>query len=674
MDLFIPEPTLEFEQPKVAATRLDEDPSMWPKQILQELFRQLPESAEYVPRVMMTEVNDEQGYGYGAVIITSATDSAMTVSEGSGQATKRVLVPILVKQNMLQPLDLLMVGRKMLPLTGSRLRQALFRPSTFSMITQDWGDQSLYDMFYPPGRSDNDVGSGTGGGSGVIRGPGAKFSSVQSILDVVGCTISKPDLEDLAEKLAADPGLGRQLAKNEAFRNSIAKLAQFEDAAYTTADGLFQKIAESRPVHVAQFGFDGTQYWVKKASRDFYFRQAPEYLTRRELLKLAGEEVATKVDMDGTVTVAEPTQDNAPMELEASQWEVVSRSGIYKVKSEGGKEMMGWVIPDLLGFDGVRLPLAVFTNGVIAVVQDAIAGSHISEGINLPDDEPGGTGLFYVAVPGGGVVATVPVSVEAASDNMDGSTSYHAKTMLGDEIEVKLVDGLKSMVPGDVVAMLPGTAKFMKLDQELQIPLVSSPEGVTKTAADVAEASVRVWSDGLRWGTRYNNLPKLAAHFPTEHDRDSVVFTLCVAGLNAAEANKVASRAAAGATQTCQAVQDIRPSRDLMIPSMEKGAEMAAMTRSLRRDLVKEASMLPDVQTIDTILSLGFINPENVRVYLGYLPYLEQALSQVCELTLGARLGLTEIPEFAAARATRSLNEVCEGLNALALREVDEAA
>jgi hypothetical protein len=61
-------------------------------------------------------------------------------------------------------------------------------------------------------------------------------------------------------------------------------------------------------------------------------------------------------------------------------------------------------------------------------------------------------------------------------------------------------------------------------------------------------------------------------------------------------------------------------------------------------------------------------------MYVSHLPYLDRALSMVCELTLASRLGLNEVPEFAAARACRALNEVVEGLKALALREVDESA
>jgi hypothetical protein len=39
---------------------------------------------------------------------------------------------------------------------------------------------------------------------------------------------------------------------------------------------------------------------------------------------------------------------------------------------------------------------------------------------------------------------------------------------------------------------------------------------------------------------------------------------------------------------------------------------------------------------------------------------------------LASRIGLTELPEFAAARAVRALDDVIQGLRALSLREVQE--
>jgi len=119
-------------------------------------------------------------------------------------------------------------------------------------------------------------------------------------------------------------------------------------------------------------------------------------------------------------------------------------------------------------------------------------------------------------------------------------------------------------------------------------------------------------------------------------------------------------------------VRDIRPLSAVMDEVQKIAEEKVAQARSFRRDLVKEASILPDIQTVDSVLSLGFINPENIRTFVGKLPYLDRALNTLCELTLLSRLGLNEVSEFAASRACRSLDEVIQGLKALAMRSTDE--
>ncbi|RLA42206.1 MAG: hypothetical protein DRQ64_00015 [Gammaproteobacteria bacterium] len=747
MDLFISEPELTFERTKQAAVQLDEDPSMWPRQILQELFRQVPEASEYVPRVVMVKTDKEQGYGLGALVIASTTDSSMSTTAGGVEA-KQALVPVIIKQNMLQPLDLLMTKNKMRPLTGDRLREALFRPSTFELMTKDWGDQSLYNLFYPPGRSENDFGSGvgttaSGGGASSVfgggikhsaderdigtavgaglgavpglvhqyRNPGLKGFGIQvagmgagaiagqlagakiqkmkreeraaqekqsSLLSTIAPTLTQQDLDKLSSDIQAEPAVQQQMVANPSFRQAVSKLAAYDGQLLSSADSLFQKVESAMPTHVMQMGYDDAQgtYWVKTACRSYARQVERVSMSRGDFLKIAGPEVAQKVDTEGTVTVAAPNQDS-DIEVDSSSWDVVEESGVYKVMTETGKEMMGWVIPNLLDMDGTRLPMSVFTNGTAATVQDVVAGSRIALGINLPDDVPKGTGIFYMAGPHG-VEATVPVTVSGREAGTDGAEVYHVTTVMGGEHRLKMVPGLKKLMAdqGNGEVMLPGTAKFLSMDQEIQTPLVSEPSGVNKTAGYYASPRARVYSDGSHFGFDLENLPKLASVFPTQNlSYDDATFLLCLAGVEPLQAHQALKKTAAHLSHDgFSGLYDVRPATEMMDAALEEGTKVAAATKSLRRHLIKEASVLPDIQTVDSVLSLGFINPENVRMYVGHLPYLDRALSSVCELTLASRLGLNEVPEFAAARACRALNEVIEGLKGLALREVDESA
>ncbi len=94
-----------------------------------------------------------------------------------------------------------------------------------------------------------------------------------------------------------------------------------------------------------------------------------------------------------------------------------------------------------------------------------------------------------------------------------------------------------------------------------------------------------------------------------------------------------------------------------------------ASTMVLRCDLVKEAAYLPDPVAVDTILSLGFINPENLTTFIGFLPQIDQVQSKLCELLIASRLGLQDIPTSALEKCVKSLEDTLEGLKTIAFTQ-----
>lgn len=661
---------------KVASVPLDEDPSKWSAQILQELFHQAPDTSEYNPQVVMLRQNPEQGFALGVIVISGATDSALSNAGNQQPTSKKALVPIVVKNNELCPLDMLMTqDRKLVPLTGVRLREALFRPNTFDMMTDDQGDQSLYAMFYPPGRSGNAPGSGFGGSAGDsvshVYGPGMKMSSKvamkESLLMAVAPTLSQHDLTALAEKVAAELP---DVSSNPAYLTVLAHLSDFDGRLMTTGDAdiLMDKAASYAGVDVAQFGWDGETYWMKQASRALYNLQRDD-ISRGELLKLAGKEIADKVDAEGTVTIADPAVDSAPMDTTTDKWAVIEEPGIYKVRS-GGNDLVGWVIPSLVDFDGTRVPMAVFTNGAVAAVQGSIVGVKVADpGLGLPEAKPEGSGLFYVMTPGS-IEATVPMKIMGGEADMDGSNSFHAVSLTGHQVRVKLVEGLKAMVPGEEEISLPATARFLPLNNEAPVPLVDDVEAVKQ--ANMAQPHIEIRHGGDIIDLTFHGLPGLASTSPKTASYDDAVFTLCVAGMAPPAAHSIIKQAEHSMrTEHVIGVHDVRPVDSFMVEVEKAAQEKVASIRELRRDLVKEAFALPDIQTVDSVLSLNYLNPENIRIYVGKLPYLEKNLNTICELTLFSRLGMSEIPEHSSARCARGLDDVIQGLKGLAMRTAD---
>jgi hypothetical protein len=670
-------PALDFsltEVEKRAHTPLDEDPTAWPRQLLLELHRQLPEAAEYSPTVMMVFKDDERGSAVGAIEVSGEVSTALALAKADSHAP-RAFIPFIIKDHTLCPLDLLMrPGGTFVPLSAQRLREALFRPEAFAALSQDGSSSSLYNTFYPPGRSDNSPGSGQSqGGSSdftTIQGPGMKYSG---LLAEIRDTIYGSDLERL-EAVLAEPGVKEAGMRNEHFITAMACLEEAQTVVDSDHITDVQKTAAATAgVDVAQLSYEAGVYTLKTANRRAYSPDT-QFLGRGDALKVAGEEMVGKVDTDGPQTVGGLVRVESALDMDAEEWDTAEKPGVYRVLDTLGKEHTGWVLPKLLNTEtGEPGGLSVFTNGSVAAVQPGVLGSPVSTTtFNVPNNPPKGTGIFYVMT-SGGAVGLEPVEVLGREHSDAGSFVYSVTTAMGVEHKIRMVVGLRSMQVTDGEIMLPSETRFLPVDGEIAIKLLSSPEEIQKTAGyfDAAGLGFK-GGDGHMLDVVFHNMPKLASTYTGRVTAGEAVFLGAVAGADPEiTAAKVAS-AIHGATETI-AGTDVRLLADVLSPEEKQAAlKTSAEIRAMRRDLTKEAAAIPDASTVDAVLGLNFISSENLRSFVQRTPYMENALNTVCELLLASRLGISEIPEQAAARAARGLDDVIRGLRALALREVDE--
>ena len=91
--------------------------------------------------------------------------------------------------------------------------------------------------------------------------------------------------------------------------------------------------------------------------------------------------------------------------------------------------------------------------------------------------------------------------------------------------------------------------------------------------------------------------------------------------------------------------------------------------RLLRVNLIKEAASLPSSgDTVNSVLSLSFLTPENVDSYVDAIPEYEATLSKLCELLVAVRLGLPDVPESAVLSSIKGLSAALEGFKLLSER------
>ena len=98
---------------------------------------------------------------------------------------------------------------------------------------------------------------------------------------------------------------------------------------------------------------------------------------------------------------------------------------------------------------------------------------------------------------------------------------------------------------------------------------------------------------------------------------------------------------------------------------MKKLASTRISVDHLKVDLIKEASVIVDKETVDSILSLRFITPENANLFVNFLPDFEKTASRLAEILVASRLGMDDIKETAAKNAMSQLTSVIDGLRVL---------
>ena len=102
---------------------------------------------------------------------------------------------------------------------------------------------------------------------------------------------------------------------------------------------------------------------------------------------------------------------------------------------------------------------------------------------------------------------------------------------------------------------------------------------------------------------------------------------------------------------------------------MEKKAKrkdvFKKMADILKTDTVKIASAIDDPEAVDNVLSLNFINDDNLSEYVDEIPTLKKSVTKLASMLVASRMGLADIDEGATKKAIDSLEKVIDGLESI---------
>jgi hypothetical protein len=292
----------------------------------------------------------------------------------------------------------------------------------------------------------------------------------------------------------------------------------------------------------------------------------------------------------------------------------------------------------------------------------------LSSSLDLPmTQRVRGQGIFY-RQDGRRFVATIPYVI-ANEVSTPAGTYFAGSDMNGQPMQIHIAEGLDIPISSGVgEVVIPSSYNFLALDNPIEMTAPEMAPVAQKLAMANSFAKIAMFGDRVRLSG-----PVFEKIGSGMHSIPDGLFYLAAAGATQAQS-------LAFMEQAKHATVEVVGLRTL---AEEAPAKVAAAPRGMPEpvnlfeeavliasgiDKVANASVGP--ATVDAMLSLGFITPENIQEFVDALPQLETASSELAKLGLAVQVGLPSIPESAVSRALSSIENVIEGVKSLNYVEV----
>jgi hypothetical protein len=485
---------------------------------------------------------------------------------------------------------------------------------------------------------------------------------------------------DVFEGIFKEASVAEMLPRCPTVLAALSKIASKGAGSKITVAGA-TKLADRGRFDVVQVRPIEFGYLVKWAAAPDGVQPQQQEMSVPQAQQALPPEALQAADQQGVATMTGVEAEPDPLEEVPAP---IEGFGMYKVTDTAGNQAVGYVIPSL--FDprtGQPTPMKLFVNGSAFALQPDMAGVLVGVSYSLPEgpSEPRGMGVFY-KTDGRGIIATIPFNV-ANSVSVEGVRYYSATTMEGQPVQITPSEGLVRPVaanPSEIA--MPPDYTWLPLNGQIQLMGANTgadPMQQAKTASFSSSVTVRAWTDG------YGGLQGAKLSGPVfekvgsgDHDIPDALFYLAAAGMPQNLALAVMEKAAStgepirmyglrtlsrDSTVVKEAFADALAdlgTRGYMIPKAP-----CLLKEAMAIEMHKEARTLVGVDSLDTLLSIGFINPENIQDFVDSIPDLEETSSKLAGLVFATQLGLQSVPESAVVRAMTALEDVIAGLKGL---------
>jgi len=652
---------LFVEAPEVqdrSLTRLNSDLNAWPEEIIQKLRERAPQTSSLSCMVKFQKKDEENGTATGSVVITTPESA--------------VIVPLIIKDFTLYPLDVMIAKSKILPLTPDYLQEVISKNQVFDKIEEyptygglgRFEDANLWNAVYPPS-----------------LGRYAYASAGYPMLDLISDNL---DGTPLKEWLQANPEHAVGFYKN-GHADLLKKLANLKPVNMNE----FRQGADNLiPRNIHMLMRESPNKYTLLSSSDKVFSPAFEHLDRESACRFMStisdcvKDDINEVDQNGEKVLVMPAP--APGAVLARTDTEIPESAKeydhYSVKKKNGVSVEGVVIPKVIDFNQKSVELKLFLGKTMSTMQPEIWGIRIKNSRFRPEHsnpKVGQTGTFVYQPDQSHAIATIPVTIKSICDDL-GVLKIVAMDLLGRPYNLKVNPsvGLKRIAQTpDKCYLLPKEMRWTVMEGFGEV--TSSPaDYAVKTAGSVlTDRPVKVIPTGYdRYSVKgLGKYAEVAGWDPTNLTRPQVKFLLTCLG---APQEKIAMMFEHGRRLGQGEIHNLNflPLVSEKIAQFRpKAAKLMKSAEKIKRTLFKEASYIDSAQTVDALLSLNFVSPDNISKFVGKIPHFKATISNLASSLLGSRLGIKEIPEEACAVAMQRLIEVVDGLERLrASQEVQQ--
>lgn len=694
-NLFSDDPLFRRTQYK----KLSDNVREWQQEISAMVSEKLPKDLGVDVTVVFQNIDDEKGYGYGTAIAKA------------GETGAQVGVPIIIKSWHLAPLDLFFSDGKLYPLSDDNLAKVFYQSSMGAGLAPQGAPPNMADDVFADSRN-------------PPLGGKYSYSAPLSMIDLIKGTLGADDLRHLKTAVAKQPGLLTGFSRRKTF-DVLQKYAA-DTPAPTVQDDLNKERAQA----VFTVKKDGPDAYRLYTASDEVFDPVIITTNRagiRDFLSMRKAELENYekdplaiVDQVGHFTLEPPESPyGKPLEGPAGEFgehknpcvfdpraddrtvKVIDDYGRYAVRDRDGVIAKGWVIPNVVSFDGGKVDIKLFLGKALCSYQSRIAG------IPLPDDadaglkpdqpDPGKIGVL-VYREGKEIFSTIPFQITGVTVFKNQRSlavvdykGNQANLILSPNIDgvVKVTDGtkgpdLKPLLGPKANYIVSAKMAFIRMPRLCQVS--ESPDDFKRIAADWLDQNpIKVAAANGRYVFRSKRLAKYASMRP-EPIAGSARFTKAAfdfASLPRHEADFLLATWGLGHEKRAQVLDrvgnyielELHHMRTRDLPSIEKVAanpertKIIAGMRAPIDELLKIAANLEDAQTVDSVLSLGFVNPENIARFASVKPLLWETSHMLANLLLASRLGMEDIPEEAVRSALGHLQRTIDGLGRLKMLE-----